>query len=306
MSFVNIKKQYIAIGMLLFVVLFFFNSKPAFQCQLTTEVATYLPTIYGITPTYARLAQTDLTRLSQTLMLVKNFHWIIVEDSEKKTPLVENFLKESTLKYTHLNVKTQTMKHSTMMDINICLFKTDSFNTSWYCASGVEQRNMALDWLRRHLKKSEDKRGVVYFMDDDNTYSLKVFDEMRKINKVGIWPVGLVGGMRVEMPLVKDGKVTGYNAVWKSFRPFPIDMAGFAINATLFLEKPNAKFSRKVQSGYQESEILKYFVPSKNDLEPLADNCTKVYVWHTRTQKPSIVDPSKQKHPVISDSHIEV
>ncbi|XP_031766900.1 galactosylgalactosylxylosylprotein 3-beta-glucuronosyltransferase I-like isoform X2 [Galleria mellonella] len=286
MSFVNIKKQYIAIGMLLFVVLFFFNSKPAFQCQITPEVTTYLPTIYGITPTYARLAQkADLTRLSQTLMLVKNFHWIVIEDSEKKTKLVENFLKESTLKYTHLNVKTNSSKHST--------------------ASGVEQRNLALDWLRKHLKQSEDKRGVVYFMDDDNTYSLKVFDEMRKINKVGVWPVGIVGGMRVEMPLVKDGKVSGYNAVWKPFRPFPIDMAGFAINATLFLEHPNAMFSRKVQSGFQESEILKYFTKTE-DLEPLAENCTKVLVWHTRTQKPSIISPSKLKHPIPPDSHIEV
>ncbi|KAJ0176037.1 hypothetical protein K1T71_008211 [Dendrolimus kikuchii] len=286
MHFVNIKKQYLAFGMLVFVVLFLFNSKPAFQCQFNPEVSSFLPTIYGITPTYARLAQkADLTRLSQTLMLVKNFHWIVIEDSPSKTKLVENLLKESTLKYTHLNVKTTKAKHST--------------------ASGVEQRNVALDWLRGHLEKAEDKRGVVYFMDDDNTYSLKVFDEMRKIQKVGVWPVGIVGGMRVEMPLVTDGKVSGYNAVWKPFRPFPIDMAGFAINATLFLDFPNAKFSRKVQSGFQESEILKYFT-KREELEPLADNCTKVYVWHTRTQKPAIINPKKLKHPPIPDDHIEV
>ncbi|XP_053609002.1 galactosylgalactosylxylosylprotein 3-beta-glucuronosyltransferase I isoform X2 [Plodia interpunctella] len=286
MPFGKVKKQYLAIAMLIFVLLFFFNSKPAFQClSPEIQVSSYLPTIYAITPTYTRLAQkADLTRLSQTLMHVKNFHWIIVEDSEKKTDLVANFLKESGLNYTHLNVKTQASKHSS--------------------ASGVEQRNLALKWLRDHLKKLHDKRGVIYFMDDDNTYALKVFDEMRKINKVGTWPVGIVGGMRVEMPLVTDGKITGFNAVWKPFRPFPIDMAGFAINSTLLLEQPDAKFSRKVQSGYQESEILKYFT-KKEDLEPLADNCTKVYVWHTRTQKPSIITPKKWQTPVF-DSHIEV
>ncbi|XP_028161308.1 galactosylgalactosylxylosylprotein 3-beta-glucuronosyltransferase I-like [Ostrinia furnacalis] len=128
---------------------------------------------------------------------------------------------------------------------------------------------------------------------------------MRKVKKVGVWPVGIVGGMRVEMPLVKDGKVTGYNAAWKPFRPFPIDMAGFAINATLFLDVPNAKFSRKVQSGFQESEILKYFT-TNSELEPLADNCTKVYVWHTRTQKPSILNPKKLKTPITPDDNIEV
>lgn len=40
-----------------------FNSQPAYQRQINDEVSTTLPTIYGITPTYARLTQkADLTR----------------------------------------------------------------------------------------------------------------------------------------------------------------------------------------------------------------------------------------------------
>ncbi|KAG7302021.1 hypothetical protein JYU34_013473 [Plutella xylostella] len=295
-SFLSFKKQYIALGMLVFIALFFFNTRPAsIQCQvpqleeLPASVASTnsnLPTIYGITPTYARLAQkADLTRLSQTLMLVKNFHWIVIEDAENKTPLVANLLRDSGLKYTHLNIKTEKEKAKKAM------------------ASGVEQRNKALEWLRGHLRglSEEERIGVVYFMDDDNTYALKVFEEMRKINKVGVWPVGIVGGMMVEMPIITNGKVSGFNALWKPFRPFPIDMAGFAVAANLFLEHPEAKFSRKVQSGFQESVILNYFV-KKEDLEPLADNCTKVYVWHTRTQKPSISKAGK----AMTYNHIEV
>ncbi|XP_035437320.1 galactosylgalactosylxylosylprotein 3-beta-glucuronosyltransferase I isoform X2 [Spodoptera frugiperda] len=300
MPFVNIKKQYLAMGLLIFVMLFLFNTRPVFQCQFNAEVSSYLPVIYGITPTYARLAQkADLTRLSQTLMHIKNLHWVVIEDSAEKTKLVANLLKESNLKYTHLNIKTHKTKQSTPTSIQKVR------GIKGVAASGVEQRNLALDWLKGHLQKAEDQRGVVFFMDDDNTYSLKVFDEMRKIKRVGVWPVGIVGGMRVEMPLVTDGKVSGFNAWWKPFRPFPIDMAGFAINATLFLEHPEAKFSRKVQSGFQESEILKYFT-TRDELEPLAENCTKVYVWHTRTQKPSIVNPQKLKRPLVSYDHIEV
>ncbi|XP_073946588.1 galactosylgalactosylxylosylprotein 3-beta-glucuronosyltransferase 3-like [Choristoneura fumiferana] len=268
----------LALGLLAFVVLLLFNSKPAIQYHQKV-----VPTIYGITPTYARLAQkADLTRLSQTLMLVKKFHWIVIEDSENKTKLVENLLKESTLKYTHLNVKTKEIK-----------------------GKGVEQRNLALDWLRKYLKTPEGAPGVVYFMDDDNTYSLKVFEEIRKVKRVGVWPVGIVGGMRVERPLVTDGKVSGFSALWKPYRPFALDMAGFAINASLFLDYPEAKFSWKIEAGFLESEILKYFVTVK-DLEPLADNCTKVYVWHTRTQNMTRLDINILRHPPINDADIEV
>lgn len=111
--------------------------------------------------------------------------------------------------------------------------------------------------------------------------------QISKVKKVGVWPVGLVGGLNVEKPLVDPttGKVSGFNAVWEPTRPFPIDMAGFAISLKLILEKPEALFSYTAKPGYQETEILQYFT-TVEDLEPLSDNCTKVYVWHTRTEKP--------------------
>lgn len=65
------------------------------------------PIIYAITPTYKRYVQkAELTRISQTLKLVPNIHWIVVEDSEEKTDLVRNILLESKLIVTHLNAKT--------------------------------------------------------------------------------------------------------------------------------------------------------------------------------------------------------
>lgn len=66
-----------------------------------------IPTIYAITPTYWRLVQkAELTRISQTLMLVPNVHWIVIEDSETKTDLVRNLILDSKLIVTHLNAKT--------------------------------------------------------------------------------------------------------------------------------------------------------------------------------------------------------
>ena len=85
MPFVNIKKQYLVIGMLIFVLLFLFNTRPVFQCQFNAEVSSYLPTIYGITPTYNRLAQkADLTRYDLFIVillpLIYNLSYLICLD----------------------------------------------------------------------------------------------------------------------------------------------------------------------------------------------------------------------------------
>ncbi|CAG9854050.1 unnamed protein product [Phyllotreta striolata] len=236
-----------------------------------------IPIIYAITPTYARHVQkAELTRISQTLMLVPNVHWIVVEDSEDKTSLVSNLIADSGLKVTHLVAKTPPFE------------KLQAKDPRWKRHRGVEQRNKALLWLRSNLQLNTDK-GYVYFMDDDNVYSIKVFSEIMKIKKVGVWPVGLVGGLNVETPILdpETGKVKAYKSGWKPNRPFAIDMAGFAINLDLILEKTDANFSYKMEKGFQESQFLSYFT-KKEDLEPLADNCTKVYVWHTRSEKPLV------------------
>ena len=127
-----------------------------------------LPIIYIITPTYARLEQkAELTRLSQTLMLVKNIHWIVVEDAYSKTSLVSNLLQQTGLNYTHLYVATPNDVKMTSKDPN------------WLKPRGVLQRNEALSWLRIHTSPQK-QLGVVYFADDDNTYSLGLFDEVGK------------------------------------------------------------------------------------------------------------------------------
>ena len=68
---------------------------------------------------------------------------------------------------------------------------------------------------------------VVYFGDDDNTYDLELFDEIRATRKLSVWPVGICGGLRWEGPICDDrGKVTDWHRSWAKSRPFPIDFAG--------------------------------------------------------------------------------
>ncbi|XP_059481266.1 galactosylgalactosylxylosylprotein 3-beta-glucuronosyltransferase I [Neocloeon triangulifer] len=253
-------------------------------CNLEEDLIS-LPVIFAVTPTYARPEQkAELTRLYQTLLLVPNLHWVIVEDAEAPTPLVKNLLASSGLSHTHLHAHTPPAQ------------KLKAKDPHWAKPRGVLQRNTALEWLRSDgplkvapINPDGEPLGVVYFADDDNSYSIRLFEEMRYVQNVGVWPVGLVGGLMVERPLPSsDGRgVASFNAGYKPERPFPIDMAGFAINLATLRNHPDAKFLYEVQPGYQESQLLKQLT-TKQELEVLADNCTKVYVWHTRTDKPKM------------------
>nr|XP_008530390.1 PREDICTED: galactosylgalactosylxylosylprotein 3-beta-glucuronosyltransferase 3 isoform X2 [Equus przewalskii] len=231
-----------------------------------------LPTIYVVTPTYARLVQkAELVRLSQTLSLVPRLHWLLAQRLREGEP-------------------------------------------GWVRPRGVEQRNRALDWLRggggavggEKDPPPPGTRGVVYFADDDNTYSRELFEEMRWTRGVSVWPVGLVGGLRFEGPRVQDGRVVGFHTAWEPNRPFPLDMAGFAVALPLLLAKPNAQFDAAAPRGHLESSLLSHLVDPK-DLEPRAANCTRVLVWHTRTEKPKMKQEEQlQRQGRGSDPAVEV
>ncbi|XP_064359317.1 galactosylgalactosylxylosylprotein 3-beta-glucuronosyltransferase 3 isoform X2 [Dromaius novaehollandiae] len=256
------------------------------------ELPPELPTIYVVTPTYARLVQkAELVRLSQTLLHVPRLHWVVVEDAPGPSALVAALLAQSGLRFTHLHAPTPPPRRPRPGD------------PAWLRPRGAEQRNRALQWLR-DTRPAEP--AVVYFADDDNTYSLRLFEEMRSTRRVAVWPVGLVGGLRFERPLVERGRVVGFHAAWKPERPFPLDMAGFAVALRLLLARPGARFDPRAERGYLESSLLQGLV-SREQLEPKADNCTRVLVWHTRTEKPKMRQEEQlQRQGLGSDPRVEV
>lgn len=101
---------------------------------------------------------------------------------------------------------------------------------------------------------------------------------MRWTKNVSVWPVALTGGARWAGPVVSDGKVVRFHTNWAKDRKFPIDMAAFAVNLNVLIKKyPNAKFDDSVKRGYLEPTFLST-ITTVDQLEPLADNCTKVGV----------------------------
>ncbi|XP_044256480.1 galactosylgalactosylxylosylprotein 3-beta-glucuronosyltransferase P-like [Tribolium madens] len=233
---------------------------PCFQ-----ELEDVLPPLYVITPTYRRPEQlAELTRLSHTLMLVKNVFWIVVEDATSKTPLVGELLKKTGLKYEHLIAPMPEQYRKKKKGPK---------------PRGVSNRNRGLQWIRQNAKT-----GVLYFADDDNTYDLQLFAEIRYTKRVSMFPVGLITKLGVSSPIVRNGRFSGFYDGWVAGRKFPVDMAGFAVSVEFLLKRPKALMPFK--PGFEEDGFLKSLEPFEpQDIELLASNCTKILVWHTQTKK---------------------
>lgn len=226
-----------------------------------------MPIIYFVTPTYARSVQmAELTRLGQTLSSVPALHWILVEDASKCNPLVGQLLRRLGIPFTHL---------ASEMPAAYKKLKTPP--------RGVSNRRAALKWIRRNVKQ-----GVLYFGDDDNSYDLRLFEEIRDTRNISMFPVGLIGDYAVSAPVVHDGKVVGFYDSWPAGRRFAVDMAGFAVNIQLLHQFPNATFI--YQAGFEEDSFLQDIVTNADFIEAKAANCTEILVWHTRTvQVPAVI-----------------
>lgn len=133
------------------------ESRPLSQSQPEPP----LPTIYAITPTYSRPVQkAELTRLANTFRQVAQLHWILVEDAAARSELVSRFLARAGLPSTHLHVPTPRR------------YKRPGLPRA------TEQRNAGLAWLRQRHQHQHAQPGVLFFADDDNTYSLELFQEV--------------------------------------------------------------------------------------------------------------------------------
>lgn len=246
------------------------SAAPAGASSSTTQPhSPDVPVIYFVTPTYPRREQlAELTRLGQTLMHVPNLHWIVADDNAVCNNMLDDLLLDFGIPYTHLAspMPEKYRKEST-------------------APRGVANRRAALQWI----KANNIKTGVLYFGDDDNTFHLKLFTEIRNTKIVSMFPVGLIGKYAVSSPIVKDGKVVGFFDSWPAQRRFAVDMAGFAVNVAYMAQYPNVTMPYK--AGHEEDQFLQSINLRLEDIEPKANYCTEILVWHTRT--------SKQKAPTL-------
>uniref|UniRef100_A0A5K3EMD1 Galactosylgalactosylxylosylprotein 3-beta-glucuronosyltransferase n=1 Tax=Mesocestoides corti TaxID=53468 RepID=A0A5K3EMD1_MESCO len=247
-----------------------------------------IPIIYVLTATYHRLVQIpELTRMCHTLLHISKIHWVVIEDADIASVRLRRFLEQCGVSFTLLAIKTPPEQ------------VLPPGQPSWRYARGVAQRNRGLQWLRETLKPGHDE-GVVYFADDDNTYSLRLFNEIRTTKRASTWPVAFVGRLLWEGCVTKPDHpdvIDHMQTIFKPWREFPIDMAGFAINLRLILSHPDAIFiANPNYYGMLESTFLKKLgLRNFSDLEPKADGCRRILVWHTQTRQPDILALDESK-----------
>ncbi|EAA01131.5 AGAP001367-PA [Anopheles gambiae str. PEST] len=222
-----------------------------------------LPPLYIITPTYRRPEQIpELTRLGYTLKHVRNVLWIVVEDSENRTASVTRLLEEIGVPFVQLAAPMPAQYRKQKVK-----------------PRGVSNRNRALQWIRANATE-----GTLYFADDDNTYNLKLFEQLRHVRKVAMFPVGLISKYQVSSPVVKNGTITGFYDGWLGGRKYPLDMAGFAVSVKFLHKRPKAQMPFK--PGYEEDGFLRSLEPLElKEVELLASNCTEILTWHTQARK---------------------
>lgn len=231
-----------------------------------------------VTPTYNRAPQAYfLNRLGQTLRLVPPpILWIVVEMNVASSETAD-ILRKTGVMYRHL----------------VC-----SKNLTNIKDRGVHQRNTALEHIERHKLD-----GIVYFADDDNIYSLELFERMREISCFGTWPVAMLAQSKnkaiLEGPVCNGSQVIGWhtNEKSKQLRRFHVDMSGFAFNSTILWDprrwrRPTSNPIRQldtVKEGFQETTFIEQVVEDESQMEGIPHR--RVMNWHLHLEAHQLVYP---------------
>ncbi|CAI9263518.1 unnamed protein product [Lactuca saligna] len=222
-----------------------------------------------VTPTYNRALQAYyLNRLGQVLRLVPPpVLWIVVEMNVASTETAD-ILRGMGIMYRHL----------------VCTKNLTNIKDR-----GVHQRNTALEHIEHHKLD-----GIVYFADDDNIYSLELFETLRDISRFGTWPVAMLAQSKnkavLEGPVCNGSHVIGWhtNEKSKKLRRFHVDMSGFAFNSTILWDpkrwqkpiSPSIRQLDTIKEGFQETTFIEQLVEDESQMEGTPFGCSKILNWH--------------------------
>ncbi|XP_027356401.1 probable beta-1,4-xylosyltransferase IRX9H [Abrus precatorius] len=235
-----------------------------------------------VTPTYSHQFQAYyLHRLSQSLKLVPPpLLWIVVETTSQSEETAD-ILRSSGIMYRHLICKTNltNLRHR-----------------------NIHQRNVAMAHIETHRLD-----GIVYFADEDNIYSVELFQQMREIRRFGTWTVARLSedksSIILQGPICNGSRVIGWhiNESNDKSKRFHAEMPGFAFNSTILWDpkkwhRPTLEPMRQLDSVKESlwvSSLIEQVVEDESQMEGLMENCSRVMVWHVDLESSYSFYPQK-------------
>ena len=192
----------------------------------------------------------ELTILAQSLANVENVQWIVVEQYRRSKRVTE-FMSKVSIPHFHLTSGGKVRSG------NLC--------------NGM--RNIALEFMRQYQKNYQG--GVVHFANTDRVYSASVWEKMRKVEHVGIWPV-----IRSREQFKCDPEL-----VFEPYRvkaKYPVNTGSVGFSSTALLNT-SYTFSQTVQDTAGISDLIDVMVDSADDIEVIS--CDEHFVWYIPFQK---------------------
>lgn len=187
-----------------------------------------------VTCTYRRPGRLDFFRrhIRRLISQIEHYHWIVVEDGDLPDPELSILLEGWNSRYLHIGPTRDE--------------------------SGT-QRNLAFECIR-------DLRldGIVYGLEDDSLVYPELADELRRISKVGIVPVGNLGPNGVERPIIENGRLLRWDSGWAE-RKYPVAKGGFAFDSRLIFEVKSPIWDWRGVGG--ESEFIDKLLRPSGELD---------------------------------------
>ena len=118
------------------------------------------------------------------------------------------------------------------------------------------------------------KDGVVHFANTDRVYSPSAFEEMRKVQHVGIWPT-----QRARERFTCNPKLTLQSSYYVKYR-LNIGSVGLSVDAVL---DSDYKFKISESDTQGVGGLIAKLVDDVEDLEVIS--CDGRFVWYIRFQR---------------------
>ncbi|KAM6593376.1 hypothetical protein CsatA_001079 [Cannabis sativa] len=207
-----------------------------------------------------------LRRMANTLRLAKPpLLWIVVEGQSESNDMSQ-ILRKTGIMYRHLVFKENFTDIEAELD---------------------HQRNVALKHIEHHKLS-----GIVHFASLSNVYDLDFFNELRKIEGFGTWPIAVVGANRqrviIEGPVCDSSEVIGWhlrkmnNETDDIDSKPPIPISSFGFNSSILWDPERWGRTSPIQTTSQDSiKFVKQVVlEDETEIKGIPpDGCSKIMLW---------------------------